>query len=71
MAPLDLTLPHFHDSEKVNPIAHLRQLDDYFRLKAVPPQFHLAIALRSVTDLLTVEWIATVSQTISNYEEFK
>jgi hypothetical protein len=71
MAPSDLTLPHFHDSEKVNPIAHLRQLDDYFRLKAVPPPFHLAIALRSVTDPLAVGWIATVSATISNYEEFK
>lgn len=71
IAPSDLTLPHFHDSEKVNPIAHLRQLDDYFHLKAVPTSFHLAIALRSVTDPLAVEWIATVSPTISNYEEFK
>jgi hypothetical protein len=70
-APSDLTLPHFHHSAKVNPMSHFKHLDDYFRLKANPFQFHLPIVLRSVTDPLALDWLPTVGPTITTYEEFK
>jgi hypothetical protein len=71
VAPSDLTLPYFNDSAKVNAIYHLRQLDEYMKLKAVPQQLQLAIALRSITDPLGVQWVSSVVPTIHNYEQFK
>lgn len=67
IAPLDLTLPHFHDSTKVNPIRHLRDLDDYLKLRSVPQSCHLAIVFRSLTGPIAVQWIASVAATINNY----
>jgi len=71
MAPSDLTLPRFDDSSKVNAIFFLRQLDEFMKLKAVPVQFQLAIAFRSVTDPIAVQWLSTISSSIHNYEQFK
>jgi hypothetical protein len=71
IAPSDLTLPYFHDSTKVNAMYHLRQLDEYIRLKTVPSSLQLATALRMITDPLAADWVSTVSPSIHNYDQFK
>jgi hypothetical protein len=71
IAPSDLTLPRFNDSYKVNAVFFLKQLDDFMRLKAVPIRFQLAIALKSITDPLAVDWLSAVAPHIQNYEQFK
>jgi hypothetical protein len=71
LASSDLTLPYFHDSSKVNAVFHLRQLEEYFKLKGVPPHSQLAIALRSVTDVAGISWLGAVSHTLNSYEDFK
>jgi hypothetical protein len=71
IAPSDLTLPRLHDSYKVNDAFFLKQLEDFMRLKAVPVRFQLAIALKSITDPLAVDWLSAVAPHIQNYEQFK
>jgi hypothetical protein len=69
--PNDLTLPYFYDSGKVNAVFHLRQLDEYIKLKGIPKHLQLAIAMRSVTDVVGRSWLAAVSHTLVTYEDFK
>jgi hypothetical protein len=69
--PNDLTLPYFSNSGKVNAVFHLRQLDEYIKLKGIPKHLQLAIAMRSVTDEVGRSWLAAVSHTLVTYEDFK
>jgi hypothetical protein len=41
------------------------------KLKAVPQQLRLAIALQSISDPLAVNWLSTISPSIVDYEQFK
>jgi gas vesicle protein len=67
----ELSLPCFDDSSKVNAMFHLKGLDEYFILKGVPKRMQLAIALRSITDPTAKSWVAAVSHTLADYDQFK
>jgi hypothetical protein len=71
LSPTDFSLPIFDDSSKVNAKFHLNQLDEFMRLRGVPKQFQLAIACKSIVDPVGKQWLAAISQTLTNYEQFK
>jgi hypothetical protein len=50
---------------------HLNQLDEFMRLRGVPKQFQLAIACTSIVDPVGKQWLAAISHTLTNYEQFK
>ncbi|PNF24475.1 hypothetical protein B7P43_G07324 [Cryptotermes secundus] len=50
---------------------HLNQLDEFMRLRGVPKQFQLAIAYKSIVDPVGKQWLAAISHTLTNYEQFK
>jgi hypothetical protein len=49
----------------------LNQLDEFMGLKAVPKQFQLTIAYKSIVDPVGKQWLTAISHTLSNYEQFK
>jgi hypothetical protein len=70
MSPTDFALPIFDDSSKVNAKFRLNQLDEFMRLRGVPKQFQLAIAYKSIVDAVGKQWLAAISHTLTNYEQF-
>jgi hypothetical protein len=71
LSQTDFSLPIFDDSSKVNAMFHLNQLDEFMRLRAVPKQVQLAIAYKSIVDPVGKQWLAAISHTLTNYEQFK
>jgi hypothetical protein len=71
LLPSEVPMPFFSDSRKINPMSHIKQLENYFELRGVPKQLQLAIALRSITDPAAQSWISAISQDFSDYDQFK
>ena len=65
----ECTLPNFHDSSKLI-VLHLRDLDEYYRIKIVPESLKMPLAMRAVTDPIAKSWFSTVYSEL-NYEHFK
>jgi uncharacterized protein YfkK (UPF0435 family) len=71
LSATDFALPIFDDSTKVNAMFHLNQLDEFMSLKGVPKQLQLAIAYKSIVDPVGKQWLAAISHSIINYDQFK
>jgi hypothetical protein len=71
LSQTDFALPIFDDSSKVNAKFHMNQLDEFIRLRGVPKQFQLVIAYKSIVDPVGKQWLAAISHTLTNYEQFK
>jgi hypothetical protein len=67
----ELILPFYDEDAGVNPVFHLKQLDEYIRLKCVPEAYQLMVACKSVVSKDSKNWAVTVSQELTNYESFK
>jgi hypothetical protein len=67
----DFPLPLFDESSDVNPVFHLRQLDEFMKLKGIPKACQLAVAYRSLAGSLSRQWAETVSHQLSDYESFR
>jgi hypothetical protein len=50
---------------------HSNQLDEFMRLTGVPKRFQLAIACKLIVDPVAKLWLAAISHTLANYEQFK
>ncbi|KDR13327.1 hypothetical protein L798_12952 [Zootermopsis nevadensis] len=68
---VEIPLPTFVDATAQNALFHVKQLDEYFELKAIPPQFRLTIAVKSLTNESAKSWILATAGTFQNYEKFK
>jgi hypothetical protein len=66
----EFPLPLF-DENSDNPVFHLKQLDNYMKLKDVPAARRLTMAYRSLNGVLSRQWTETVSHQLSDYEAFK
>jgi hypothetical protein len=66
----EFPLPLF-DENSVNPVLHLKQLDNYIKLKDIPAECRLTVAYRSLNGVLSKQWAETVIHQCSNYEVFK
>ncbi|PNF34182.1 hypothetical protein B7P43_G17752 [Cryptotermes secundus] len=67
----DFPLPQFDDSSEVNPIFHVTQLDEFMRLRSVPKPLQLSLACKSIVGAVGKQWVATVAQNLSDYEQLK
>jgi hypothetical protein len=50
---------------------HLKQLEQYFELKRIPPTHKLVTACKTVVGDLSRQWLEAISDKFLNYEEFK
>ncbi|PNF16798.1 hypothetical protein B7P43_G18328 [Cryptotermes secundus] len=64
-------LPLFDESSDVNPVYHLKQLDEFMKLKGISKSCQLAVAYRSLTGSLSRQWAETISHQLSDYESFR
>jgi hypothetical protein len=67
----EFPLPIFHENSKINPVSHLKQLDKFIRLKAVPKACQLAVTYRSMAGHMSRQWVETVSHNLTDYESFR
>jgi hypothetical protein len=67
----DFPLPLFDDSTDVNPVYHLKQLEEFMRLRCVPKEFQLTLAYKSITGTLGKQWVETIQNSMSDYESFR
>jgi hypothetical protein len=67
---LELPLPLF-DEKLVNPVLHLKQLDNYIKLKKIPNEGKLILAYRSMNGEMSKQWIETIINQIRDYKNFK
>jgi hypothetical protein len=71
LSTTELPLPVFDDCAETNPVYHLRQLDEFMKLKGIPREFKLTVAYRSIVGHISKQWVETVSRDIQDYDEFK
>jgi hypothetical protein len=55
----EFPLPLF-DENSVNPVLHLKQLDNYIKLKDIPTECRLTVAHRSLSGALSQQWAETI-----------
>jgi hypothetical protein len=67
----ELSLPTFDESSDVNPVYHLRRLDEFIQFRGVPKALQLAIACRSMIGQSSKQWVEAISQNLTDYESFK
>ena len=67
----DLTLPKFSDCKRQHIVNFLAELDCYFQLKDVPAEMRLPIAMKSITDEYTQQWVVTIYKEIRSHDHFK
>jgi hypothetical protein len=60
----DLQLPLFDDNSDMNPVFHLRRLDEFIKFKGLPKALQLAVAYRSIAG-------QAVSRNLADYDPFK
>jgi hypothetical protein len=66
----DLTLLKFSDCKRQH-IVNFLELDSYFQLKDVPAEMRLPIAMKSITDEYTQQWVVTIYKVLRSYDHFK
>jgi hypothetical protein len=66
----ELPLPLF-DEATTNPVAHMKHLDSYFKLKGVPDDIKVNIAIRSLRGDMSKEWAETKIDQVMDYANFK
>jgi len=67
----DLNLPKFSDCKRQHIVNFLQELDSYFQLKDVPAGMRFSIAMKSITDEYTQQWVVTIYKEFRNYDHFK
>jgi hypothetical protein len=54
----EFPLPLFDDISEINPVFHLKQLDEFIRLKCIPEAYQLTVAYRSMTrHMMSKQWV--------------
>jgi hypothetical protein len=64
-------LPLFDENLDVNPMFHLKQLNEFIKLKGIPQAYQLAVARKSVVGCLPRQWLEAISDKLKNYEDFR
>jgi hypothetical protein len=67
----ELTLPLYDDATEMNPVFHIRKLEEFMDFLKVPQQLRLAIACRSMVRQIGRQWVEPLSPNLRDYEAFK
>jgi hypothetical protein len=67
----EFPLPLFDENASVNPVAHLRHLEEFFTFRGVPKKHWLTVPKRSIGGSMSRQWLEATSSRFSNYEQFK
>jgi hypothetical protein len=67
----DLSLPKFSDRNAQNVVQFLSDLGTYFRMKTVPESVSIPLGKKAVVDSYTSQWLNTVYNDLTGYEQFK
>jgi hypothetical protein len=68
LSTTELPLPVFDDCAGTNPVYHLRQLDEYIKLKGVPNALQLTVAYRSIIGQMSKQWVQTMIRNLRDYD---
>jgi hypothetical protein len=63
----ELILPLYDEDADLNPVFHLKQIDEYIRLKCEPEAYQLMVACKSVVGKDSKNWAVSVSQELTNH----
>jgi hypothetical protein len=55
----------------VNPLIHIRQLDEFIQLRGELPGHQLAIARNSITGNLSKQWLEAIYDKFKDYDKFR
>jgi hypothetical protein len=64
-------VPKVNDCKKQHSVNFLEKLDSYFQLKELPKEMRLPIAMKSITDEYTQQWVVTIYKELRYYNHFK
>jgi hypothetical protein len=67
----EFPLPTFDENAGINPVSHLRQLEEFFRFRGVQQKHWLTVAKRSITGSMSKQWLEATSLKFTSYEQFK
>jgi hypothetical protein len=56
---------------KTNPAAHLKHLDNYFKLKGVPDEVKVNIAILLLRGEMSKDWVETMLDQVTDFSEFR
>jgi hypothetical protein len=64
-------LPIFDENTGVNPVSHLRQLQEFLQIRGIPRGHWLAVAKRSIGRAMSKQWIEDTQCKFPTVEQFK
>jgi hypothetical protein len=67
----EFPLPLFDENSEINPVFHLKQLDEFIRFKGVPEACQLAVAYRPMAGHMSRQWVETISNNLTDYKAFR
>ncbi|PNF39731.1 hypothetical protein B7P43_G04775 [Cryptotermes secundus] len=67
----EFALPLFDEDKGVNPVSHIRQLEEFFEFRGIQQQLWLIVAKRSIVGSVSKQWLEATSMTFASYEQFK
>jgi hypothetical protein len=67
----DFSMPIFDECFGVNPLFHIRQLDEFIQLRGVLPAHQLVIARKSITGNLSKQWLEAIYDKLKDYDDFR
>jgi hypothetical protein len=67
----ELPIPLYDDATEMNPVFHIRKLEEFMDFRKVPQQLRLAIACKSMVGQIGRQWVEAISPNLRDYEAFK
>jgi hypothetical protein len=67
----EFALPNFDENKGMNPVAHIRQLEEFFQFRGIPQHLWLIVAKKSIAASVSRQWLEATNMKFVNYEQFK
>jgi hypothetical protein len=67
----EFALPTFDENKGMNPVAHIRQLEEFFQFRGIPPRLWLIVAKKSIMGSVSKQWLEATNIKLASYQQFK
>jgi hypothetical protein len=67
----EFALPTFDENKGINPVAHIRQLEEFFQFRGISKRLWLIVAKRSIIGSVSKQWLEATNEKFGSYEQFK